>query len=415
MYKTIKQHIKNLSKENYLQLKDFCKYSKNLYNYGSYITRQYFFNNAKYIGLNNLMREVKDNENYKLLPAQSAQQIIRLIDKNYRSFFALLRKKAKGQYNEKVNIPHYKPKESYFNTIWIYQNSKISNNKIYLCSSREYSKNNNNKKGIKIPFTYDINGTIKQIQIIPRSNCKYFLLVINYEENKEENNYELDKNKYLSIDLGVDNFATYFTSIGHSFILSGKTIKSYNRYYNKQIAKIKSELKKKNNKDWSNKLEHLTEKRFNWINNYLNQCVKKIIDHCIEHKIRNILMGEAKGWKQNVKMRKENNQKFVMIPFGLFKQKLENKCKEYNINYELVDESHTSVCSAIDLETIEHHDKYLGRRTKRGLFRTKDKKLLNADVNGAINIMRKVVGDVVIKNNQPIRGLMFNPVKIEIF
>lgn len=413
--KALRQHIRKISKEDYLQLKDFTKYSKNLYNYANYVTRQYYFDNKKYIGLNTLTKETFNNENYKLLPSHAAQQIIRLIDKNYRSFFALLRKKRKGQYNQPINIPKYKPKDSYFNVTWTYQNSNLINNKISLYSSRKYTKEHDNKKGIKIPFTYNIDGKIKQIQIIPKNNCQYFLMIINYEENKKEINYDLNRENYLSIDLGVNNFATCFNNkSGHSTILNGRPVKSYNRHYNKTIAKYKSELKTKNNKDWSNRLQHLTRKRQDWINNYLNQVVNKIIKYTIDNKLGNILIGESKRWKQDIDLGKVGNQKFTMIPFGIFKQKLESKCEDYGIGYQLVDESYTSKCSALDNETIEKHDNYKGKRVHRGLFKSSDNRLLNADINGSINILRKVVGDVNIIN-QPIGGLMFNPVKINIF
>ncbi|WP_082270381.1 IS200/IS605 family accessory protein TnpB-related protein [Leptospira interrogans] len=175
-------------------------------------------------------------------------------------------------------------------------------------------------------------------------------------------------------------------------------------------AKIKSELKIKNDKHWSKKLTWLENKRKWFIDNYFNQYVSYLIKHCNQNNIGNIVIGYNETWKQEINLGKKNNQNFTNIPYFLFKRKLENKCIEYGINFIQVNESYTSKCSSLDFESIEKQEKYLGRRIKRGLFKTSKGKLLNADVNGSLNILRKVVGDDFI---QPIADLMFNPIKIE--
>jgi putative transposase len=234
-------------------------------------------------------------------------------------------------------------------------------------------------------------------------------MYIVYDENKIKQN-ELNKNNYLSIDLGINNFCACIDTLGHSFLMNGKPIKSYNRWYNKKVAEVKSELKLKNDKNWSNYLSKITNDRDNWIDNYFNQIVYKLIKHCIQNNIGNIVIGYNEGWKSECNIGKINNQKFQSIPYLKFKIKLENKCNEFSINFIYHEESYTSKCSLIDLEQIKKKEIYLGRRIKRGLFQTSNSILLNADINGSGNILRKVFGDVWL--NQPIVDLMLNPVKL---
>jgi len=396
-----------LNKIQYKILKDYSHYSNNLYNYSLYIANNYFKETGKYIGYITLEKEVKSNENYKLLPAQSAQQIIKLVDQNYRAFFALLKKKNNGQYTGKIQEPKFMKKGYCFNVIYTNQNSRIYKNKLMLDRSRLYKSLNKNLK-LEIDFTYKINGEIKQIMFQPKYNGKYFIMYIIYEENKKEK-IELNKNNYLSIDLGINNFCACTDTLGHSFLMNGKPIKSYNRWYNKKVAEVKSELKMKNNKDWSNYLSKIYIDRENWIDNYFNQLVSKLIKHCQLFDIGNIVIGYNEGWKQKSGIGKVNNQKFQSIPYLKFKIKLENKCNELSINFIYHEESYTSKCSLIDFESINKQDNYLGKRVKRGLFQTSKGILLNADINGSGNILRKVIGDAWL--SQPIVDLMLNPVK----
>jgi IS605 OrfB family transposase len=246
----------------------------------------------------------------------------------------------------------------------------------------------------------------------PKYNGKYFIMYINYEENKKEQ-LNLNKNNYLSIDLGINNFCACTDTLGHSFLMNGKPIKSYNKWYNKKVAEVKSELKIKNNKNWSNYLQKIIIYRDNWIDNYFNQIVSKLITHCDRNNIGNIVVGYNEGWKTKINIGKINNQKFYFIPYLKFKIKLENKCNEFGINFIYHEESYTSKCSFIDLESMKKQEVYLGKRVKRGLFQTSKGILLNADINGSGNILRKVIGDAWI--SQPIVDLMLNPVKINFY
>ena len=413
--KTHKLKLK-LNKQQYKIIKDYCHYSNNLYNYTLYVCKGYYEQANKYIGFKQLYHEVKNNENFKLLPAQVAVQVVKLVDKDYRSFFALLSRKNKGQYTDKVSPPRFKKKWEMFNLIYPKQFIVVNKDSITLCLSNLYKKLNNIKGRQSIlSFKFNLSNIeeIKQIIIKPYNNGQYFKMFINYEEVKQ-NVQNLNKDNYLSIDLGINNLATCFNSVsGHSFIMNGKPLKSYNRYYNKTIAKLRSELKLKNKLNWSKQLQNITENSYNYIDNYFNQVVSKITKYCVSNDIGNIVIGYNETWKTNVNLGKVNNQKFIYIPYFKLKQKLENKCKDYGIIYTQVNESYTSKCSFVDNEPIKKHDTYLGKRVKRGLFKTSTGLLVNADVNGSANILRKVVPDTAC--SQGIVGLMLNPVKYNYF
>jgi len=389
---TLKQHIR-LNKKQYKILLDYAHYSNNLYNVCVYNAKLHFKETNKYISLKELMNLAQLNENYKLLPSQTSQQIVRLVDKNFRSFFALLRKKKLGQYNDNIKEPNFKIKGGLFNIIFCYQNAYLKKDKIYFCKSKKYKEINPNK--LEIDFSYKLDGKIKQIMFQPKNKGQYFIMYINYEENKNKiKKGEINYENYLSIDLGVNNLAACFDNAsGHSFILNGKPLKSYNRWYNKTKAKIQSELELKNKRKWSKKLQNLSQKRSNFIDNYFNQYISYLMKYCLNNKIGNIVIGYNKEWKQNLNLGKINNQKFMYISYNVFKQKLENKCKNNGVNFILTEESYSSKCSAIDFEKLGKHENYLGQRIKRGLFKSAKRILINADINGSINILRKIIND----------------------
>jgi len=382
--KTIRQHIKTLSKSQFNQLKSYCYHSNSLYNSTLYFINQHYKETGKYLGYLDVYKIMKNNIHYKSMFASNGQEILKLADENFKSFFKLLALKNKGKYDKPINPPKYRKSGDMFNLIFNNQRARLKDNELMLTNI------------LRFKFTYKINGTIKQAIIKPNSK-NYFTLYLTYEETKKEKP-NLDKNNYISIDLGVNNLASCFSNVGPSFIMSGKPLKSYNQYYNKRKSKIQSELKSKNDKHWSNKLSILTINRENYIDNYLNQTVAIIIKQALEYDIGNIILGYNQGWKQNVSLGKRTNQKFMSIPYHKFKRKLEHKCLENGIKFITTEESYTSKCSFLDGEEVGKHDNYLGQRVKRGLFKTSKGKLINADLNGSANIMKKVVSNVVATN-----------------
>lgn len=396
--RTLNQHIKQLSTIEFEELSRMCTESRKLYNSALYIINCYFKETNKYLGYNEVYHIIKTNDHYKALPSKIAQQILRLVDKNFRSFFTLLQKKHRGEYAAQVKSPRYLHKDSKYLLILPSDQVSLYKGKLKVT------------KGLRIPFTYEIKGVIKQVIIIPHKDNNYYTISIQYDE-VPNTNLNLDKSKCLAIDLGLNNFASCITNIGHSFIVNGKPLKAYNQFYNKSKAKIQGELKTKNNKHWSNRLSRLNINRSNWINNYLNQTVSYIIKQCLSNNIGTLVCGYNETWKQEINLGSKTNQNFVSIPFFLFKRKLESKCNDHFIDFILQEESYTSKCSFLDNEPIEKQETYKGQRVKRGLFKTSTNIMCNADVQAAGNILRKAVPNASWSNG--IEGSIVSPVKLK--
>ena len=385
---TQKNRLKLKPKE-FEVVKQLSYYSARLYNVGLYSVRQYYFNNNSYLPYAKNYHECKTNENYKLLLSDTSQQILRIVDRNFKSFFALLKLKAKGKYSEKVKLPHYKKQDELMNITIQGRSARIRDGYVIIGLSKAFKeKHNPSFKELKFKLPKNIKSDkLQEVRIIPVFGGLEFDIEFVYK--KEIKPISVDKDKYLSIDMGLDNFATCFDSNdGSSFIIDGRYIKSLNRHYNKQKAYYQSILDRQNIKQ-SKRMLRLSRKRYNKINNYFNLAVKKITDYCIKHNIGNIVIGDFSDIKRNINIGKKNNQNFVSIPYGIFKRKLESKCEQLGIEYHLQEESYTSKCSYLDNETVEKQERYLGKRIKRGLFRTAKGYLINADVNGAANILVK--------------------------
>ena len=222
---------------------------------------------------------------------------------------------------------------------------------------------------------------------------------------------------YLSIDLGLNNLMTcYDTKNNKSFIVNGKPAKSINQYYNKKKITLQNNLIKNHNKYTSNRLNNLTLKRNNKISDYLHKSSRFIVNYCVENQISNIIVGYNKEWKQEINIGKKNNQNFVQIPHKNLINMLEYKSKLEGINFIQNEESYTSKCSALDLESLNKHDNYMGKRVKRGLFVSSNGIKINADLNGALNILRKVVPDKGKETiqTQRYRGQAIWPLKVNL-
>jgi len=393
--------LRNLDKESYKILSTLSKLSKNMVNVSLYSIRQNFFQNGNYLNYNKNYHICKSNENYKLLGSTLAQACMQYVDWSFKSFFGLLKVKSnKGLEVGKISIPKYLPKDSTHILVWNRCGFKIINNQIRLSISKEFKKQYNITKKylyFKLPKNIKNIDSIKEIRIKSYFNNKYFkLFVCHYVESINNN---LDSSKALSIDFGINNLATCIDTNGTSFILDGKYLKSINRLYNKLVAKYKSILDKQepNSKRYSKKLYNITLKRNNQINNYINHATKKIIDYCTNNKIGNLIIGNFGNIQNGSNLGKKNNQNFVQIPFGIFKNKLRSKCELNGIKYHDQEESYTSKCSFLDNEKVTKHEIYQGKRIKRGLFKTSNGTLINADVNAAANILKKYYNNPKIK------------------
>lgn len=366
--------------------------SNNLYNFALYNVRQFFFENGEYLNYYGNYPLCKNNENYKQLYSQTAQQVLQQVDNSFKSFFKA--NKAYKKYPEKFlgkpKIPKYKEKGSKSIVTLPGQHLKIKNNYLIFPKS--------NYKLFLGELKFD---KIVEVKIKPYKT--YYEILITYENNLQYKKLETNEN-YISIDLGIDNFVTIANNTGKKPILvKGKRIKSINQFYNKKKTKLMSNIKNKGN---SNKLDQLTKNRNNKIENYIHDVSSFIVKYCLENNISNIVIGKNKNWKQEVNIGKQNNQNFISIPHSSFIFKLQYKAQRHNINVILNEESYTSKCDALAIEDIKKKDEYFGKRIKRGLFKSRYG-LINADVNGSLNILRKVIGNDFISLLN--RGLVMNP------
>jgi IS605 OrfB family transposase len=399
-----------LNKQQFEALKMLSRASKNLYNLGLYNTRQYFFQNSKFLKYPENYHLCKDNENYKIMQAATAQQTLKYVERSMRSWFGLLKLYKNGQL-DKPSIPHYLDKEGYFMIAFPKNAFSIKNGKVKLGVSKEFMKKYpKDLLTFKIPKCLN-KFSIHEIHVLPQYNGKYFKIKYCYEENPVK--ADLDYSKYLSIDLGVSNFATFVDTDGTADIIDGKYTKSLNQWYNKENARLQSIKDKQGIKQITNRQIKLLSKRSNKITEFMNRVVNYLIKHCLKNNIGNVLIGELKEIKQNINHGKKNNQNFVQIPFGKFKGKLESKCNLYGIKYQLVNEAYTSQVDALALDPVEKPEYGRSRRVKRGLYKSFTGQLINADINGAINILRKVVGDSPIQEIID-RGLVNRPRRLRL-
>ena len=229
------------------------------------------------------------------------------------------------------------------------------------------------------------------------------------EETKAK---ELDFNSYASIDLGVDNIATMVLPNEKPILFNGRQVKAKNQYFNKKISKLKSELT--NNKKTSKQIRNLYNKRDNQLSDIFHKLSRMIVNKLVSNEIGNIVVGYNKGWKDSINIGKRNNQTFVQISFDRFIEYLKYKCEMVGINLIIHEESYTSKCDALALGEIKKHDTYLGKRVKRGLFQSSIGKVINADVNGSLNILRRVVGDSEQLAQIINSGWLFQPLRVNV-
>lgn len=358
---------------------EMCFHSKNLYNEANYIIRQKFIESGEYINYYDMNKEFKTHDNYKLCMSQPANSTLRLLDKNWKSYFRAIKdwKAHPDKYLGMPKLPNYLPKDGRFP--WMIPNNSCK----YDEENGELYFRLNILKGYK--FKCRCLGRLIQVRFIPRG--ARYVMEICYEI--EVPDCLTENNNIAAIDIGVDNLITMSNNIGESpLIINGKPLKSINQQYNKEKAKIQSELMKCNGQSWSKKLDNLTSKRFQRVKNYMHNASALVIKWCVEHNIDTLVVGKNDTWKQE----KKHMQNFTSIPYEMLLQQLQYKCENAGIKYIETEEAYTSGTSYLDNETPIKENYNKERRVQRGLFQAEDT-LINADVNGSLQIMRKVFPD----------------------
>jgi len=406
---------RHIIKENHSffeEIDNIAFLSKNLYNRANYIIRQEFINTsrqkksgkietAKWIRYNEIQKRLQnDNDyDYRKLPTKVSQQILKLLDKNWTSFFKAIRgfKKNQTDYMGMPKLPRYKHKTKGRN-ILIYTIQSISKKEL---KNGIVSLSGTN---IKIKTKQNVND-IQQVRIIPK--IQHYIIEIIY--NKEVKNENLDKSKIAGIDLGLNNLGAITSNQNNvkPLLINGRPLKSMNQYFNKKKAKLQSYVGDKS----SNRIHKLTNKRNLKIDNYLHNASKLIVKHLVDNGIGTLVIGKNKFWKTEINMSKCNNQAFVNIPHARFIEMISYKCELVGIVVFTTEESYTSKCSFIDVEEMKHQQKYCGRRRYRGLFVSKNKTKINADCNGSGNIIRKVIPNAFADG---IQGVVVRPLKVSL-
>ena len=367
----VEKHIIYPKNPYYKLLDEYCFKSKNLYNFVNYQIRQKFCKEGQYLSYNEMDKLLKQKGmdfDYRNMPtAQSSQQILRLLDKNWKSFFKAIKdwSKHKDKYTGKPKIPKYLPKNGRYELILTNCNCKLKDGVIH------FPKSFNG-------FTLNTKtNNLQQVRILPRYNHIVIEVVYRVEvpEMKEDNG------KYISIDIGLDNFATISNNVGKNpIILNGKGLKSINQYYNKQISHYREIVKRMNNLDYTNRMNKLTMKRNNKVNDFIHKVSKWVVDYALSIDVNTIIIGNNKDWKRESELSKRINQSFVGIPHQEFINKVIYKAENVGIKVILTEESYTSGTGFLDdeLPIKENYNKSIRRNYMRQflVYRQPDHEML---------------------------------------
>ena len=408
----IQQVEKHIIKKSHPHYSMFCEYThlaKNLYNHANFLVRNEFVNTGKWLRnheLDKRLRQDDDYPDYRNMPAaQSAQQTLQLLDRNWKSFFNSIKdwSKNKNKYSGKPKLPKYKPKGGKMVFILTNQQVRLRDYLLYFPQSF---------KGFTIkPRCIHLGNfkKINQIRIVP--NNQLFCVEIVYSISIT-NNLLLDNGRYMSIDLGLDNLVTIVTNTGlKPVIVNGKGLKSNNQYYNKKKAHYQKVAKQMNDKFYTNRLYRLTQKRNFKIEDSLHKISKYIVTFALSNNIHTIVIGNNKDWKRGISLGKRVNQSFVNIPHQKLIEKIIYKARNVGINVLLTEESYTSGTSFIDGEFPKKEFYNKKRRIHRGLFVSNQGVSINADVNAAYQIMKKVFPNVYADG---IEDAVSHPVRVDI-
>lgn len=423
MYLTEKHQIKKGHKL-FKFLDELSKNSKSIYNMANYLIRQEFIatskekeqglrEHANWLRWSNIDKKLKESylDTYKLLPAKSAQQVLMNLDDSWNSYFGSIKGSKKDNRKGRINMPNYKDKVKGRNVVILNnQQFKIVDGTIMFLPSLT--------KGLDfkpMKTNIPVEAKLIQITISPKNGFYNFNVIyeikdlgLNTDEGlnrKTSEVFNLNHESCLSIDLGLNNLCTVTSNVDNDyFIINGKGLKSLNQWTNKLNAKLYS---KKN----VNYRHRIWRKRENKIDYLFNKVSNFLVEQALQKGCSTIVCGYNQEWKQEMNLGRKTNQSFVQIPFSLLLFKLEYKCLQSGLKIVKQEESYTSKCSFLDGEQVCKHEEYSGRRVKRGLFKTAKGLLMNADVNGSLNILRKYLGET-FKMVDRVEDFVVNPKRI---
>jgi len=425
------------------ELRKLCHEAKNLYNLGNYYVKQNLDIMEEYLSWHDTKWMLKNKEPFKKLPSQVAQNVLKYLHLAWKSYFSALRdwKIHPKKYRGRPRPPKYLKKDGEFVACFNHQHIPRKKSLGNGLMKRELHFPKKTKLSpVEVVTSFD---ELRQVRIAPKNDVYNLELIYNHIEPVD---LGLSHDRMMGIDIGLDNLACAVTNVGlQPFVINGRPLKSINRYYNKRAGHLQSrlsnELTKKCEREYkgdiykkngrytsafigyveravkerlqgTKRMKKTTRIRNNKVKDYMHKASRYIINYCVENGIGTIVIGKNPLWKTNINLGKRTNQNFVQIPFAALIEKIEYKAKLSGIRVELITEEYTSKCSFLDDEDIKFHNKYKGRRTKRGLFRASDGRLINADVNGAYNILKKAFPKAVSADG--IQGAQLHPVRINL-
>ena len=381
----VEQYIIKKSHPMWKTIDTMCFNTKNFYNYANYILRQEYLKNKEYISYRKMNYDLKTHQPYKDCMSVGANYVLRNLDKNWKSYFRGLKEYERHPFKflGKPKPPKYLKKDGRFN--WC-----LSNTVCY------FDKENGEVKfhmkilqGFK--WKSKCQGRIIQVRFIPR---KYVYVMEIVSQIEIPDTVETKSSRIVGIDLGVDNLAATSNNVGlPCFIINGRGIKSINRYFNKKRATTLSMVTKRNGLHWCKKLDMFTYKRFMKIKNYMHNASSYIIKWCVENQIDTIIVGHNDNWKQDPKMGRTTSQNFIFIPYEMLIGQLKYKAEDNGIKFIETEESYTSGTSFLDNELPVKENYRYERRIKRGIFQSDKGQLINSDINGSLQIIKKVFPD----------------------
>lgn len=400
----VERHIIKRGHQFYQEIDRLCFLSKNLYNYANYLIRQTFIFEKKYLNYNKIQKIVQASVPYQAIPAKVSQQILMVLDRNWRSFFEATKawKQNKGAFIGCPKLPNYKHKEKGRNLL-VYTIQAIGTKGL----SKGILKLSKTNIVIKT-----LTKNIKQVRIIPKLD--HYVIEVVYEQ--ESTNNQLDIYRIASIDIGLNNLAAItFNQAGmQPLLINGRPLKSINQYFNKQKAFLQSCLE--NKKQTSFRIQRICTKRNLKINDYLHKASRFIIDYLVENNIGNLVIGKNPNWKQEINLGRQTNQSFAQIPQARFVEMMSYKAKLAGMAVNIQEESFTSKADFFKLDPIPVYQSkvemkpiFSGRRISRGLYNSGTGKVFSSDVNGSLNIMRKAIPNAFAEG---IEGLVVVPIRV---
>jgi putative transposase len=404
------------SDTNYRAVAYLCRQAKTVSNCANYLMRQSFLDGKliTWPAADKMLKQgLHQHPAYDSIPNAMSQAIVKRLGNDWKGYFAAVAewKKSPRKFKARPKIPGYA--KSSKTALMPFQHLSCVDGYIKFPKKTgilPIKVNCQTDQPLKAKGDAQV---ILEIRFVPHGSCYWLEVVYEKQVSGIQKSVLLDKKKHLSLDLGINNLATLISDQPgfRPVLVNGKPVKSVNHLYNKDVAVLRSN-------SHGSMIEAKSVKRFCWINDHFHKVSHFVIQTCLELDIGTLVIGYNPGWKQGVNIGKANNQKFVSIPHAKLIEQIRYKAEEYGIQVIVRDESYTSKASALDLDPVPSYNPeqnikhaFSGRRVKRGLYRAANGCEINADVNGALNILRKEIGDGFLKSLAD-EGLVFRPKRV---